>query len=405
MAVKSARREHRVVVTGLGTHGAGGTSAQLLWDNTIRQIVRVEQRSISSGRVCAVYAAPEPDFAAEEARTVKHADRAAKLALCAAQQAWEDACLTRAKTEPERVGVIIGSSRGPAAATLSSGNGRARAIDAVYTAFSSIAGVVAAELGAAKCAQMTSATCISGAVALQTALFMLDNGDLDVAIVGAVDAPLVENLLEQFAAAGVLASASDASALRPFDKNRNGTAVGEGAAFVIVENEEHARARGAKIRGIIHAVATGCEPHLRSSMSMNAQGMQETVRRALGCSSLTPSDIDLAILHGTGTRMNDLMESRCLHALFGDVARQPRALGTKAITGHTLGGSALFQLLIGLESIRHGFIPGTANCTLLDPECPLRLSLGEGIAAEVKRGICLTSGFWGNSSCIIFGRP
>ena len=100
---------------------------------------------------------------------------------------------------------------------------------------------------------MTSATCISGAVALQTALFMLRNGDLDVAIVGGVDAPLVDSLLDQFAAAGVLASASDKSALRPFDKNRSGTAVGEGAAFVIVETEAHAHSREAKIRGIIHA--------------------------------------------------------------------------------------------------------------------------------------------------------
>jgi 3-oxoacyl-[acyl-carrier-protein] synthase II len=348
--------------------------------------------------------APELPLEIANAKAVKHADRSAGLALVAAKQAWEDACLTRTKVEPQRVGVIIGSSRGPAGAALSSGNRRARAVDAVYTAFSSIAGVVAAEVGAGRCAQMTSATCTSGAVALQTALLMLRGGELDVAIVGGVDAPLVENLLEQFAAAGVLASVTDETALRPFDENRNGTAVGEGAAFVIVETEEHARERNAKIRAVIHTVATGCEPQLRSSMSMNAQGMQETVGRALNDCSIPRNEIDLAILHGTGTRLNDLMESRCVHDLFGKIADQPYSIGTKAITGHTLGGSAIFQLLIGLEAMRNHFIPGTANCTALDPECPLRLSIGEGVPADVRYGVCLTSGFWGNSSCIVFGQ-
>jgi 3-oxoacyl-[acyl-carrier-protein] synthase II len=301
----------RMAITGAGTFGAGGESLDELWNNTINRIVRVRTRTIANGRECAVYAATEPPDEIVNTKMAKHADRSARLALVAAKQAWADACLTRTKVEPQRVGVIIGSSRGPATATFSSG--RTRAIDAVYTAFSSIAGVVAAELGAEKCAQMTSATCISGAVALQTALFMLRAGELDVAIVGGVDAPLVDNLLEQFAAAGVLASANDESALRPFDKNRSGTAAGEGAAFVIVETAEHAHSRNAKIRGIIHAVTTGCEPSLRSSMSRDAQGLQQTTRRALACSSLVPNDIDLAILHGTGTRMNDLMESRCVH--------------------------------------------------------------------------------------------
>jgi 3-oxoacyl-[acyl-carrier-protein] synthase II len=393
----------RMVITGAGTFGAGGESLDELWNNTAGRIVRVHTRRIEGGRDCAVYAAPEPPDEIVNTKMAKHADRSARLALVAAKQARTDACLTGTRVEPQRVGVIIGSSRGPATATFSSGKGRTRAIDAVYTAFSSIAGVVAAELGAEKCAQMTSATCISGAVALQTALFMLRTGELDVAIVGGVDAPLVDNLLEQFAAAGVLASVNDESALRPFDKNRTGTAVGEGAAFVIVETEEHAHSRRAKIRGVIHAVATGCEPFLRSSMSANARGLQRTVRRALAYFSLAPNDIDLAILHGTGTRMNDLMESRCVHDLFGETSQQPYSLGTKAITGHTLGGSAIFQLLIGLEAMQNRFIPGTANCDALDPECPLRLSVGEGVAASVRHGVCLTSGFWGNSSCIVFG--
>lgn len=397
--------DQRVVVTGAGTFGAGGGSLEDLWENTTLQIVRAQTRPLSNGGHCAVYCAPELPAQIEKLKAVKHADVSARLALVAAKQAWQNACLTQTEVEPQRVGVIIGSSRGPAGATMSSGNGRTRPTDAVYTAFSSIAGVVAAEIGAERCAQMVSATCISGAVALQTALLMLRSGDLDVAVVGGVDAPLVENLLEQFAAAGVLASANDEKALRPFDQNRSGTAVGEGAAFVIVETAGHAHARQAKIRGVIHAVATGCEPYLRSSMSMNAQAMQQTVRRALGCSSLAPHEIDLAILHGTGTRMNDLMESCCVHDLFGEIAEQPYSLGTKPITGHTLGGSAIFQLLIGLEAMRNRFIPGTANCTALDEECPLRLSIGKGVATDVRHGVCLTSGFWGNSSCIVFGEP
>ena len=390
-------RHDSVVITGIGTHGAGGSSAAALWESTLQQTIQVEERTISSGRRCTVYSAPDPDIDISEAKLVKHADRSARLALAAAKQAWQDACLTTSPAEPQRVGVIIGSSRGPAATASNFEHQKTHPSDAVYTAFSSIAGVVAAGLGAARCAQMASATCVSGAVALQSALFLLRSGELDVAIVGGVDAPLVDNLLEQFSVAGVLGSA-----LRPFDKTRNGTVVGEGAAFVIAETEAHAKQRAARVRGVIHAVAIGCEPHLRTSMSMNARGLQDTARRALSSCALATSQINLAILHGTGTRLNDLMESRCMRDLFGETNQQPYSLATKAITGHTLGASSIFQLLIGLESARNQFIPATANCSALDPECPIRLSLGA--SNEVRYGLCLTSGFWGNSSCIIFER-
>ncbi|MGI9114804.1 MAG: beta-ketoacyl synthase N-terminal-like domain-containing protein [Chthoniobacterales bacterium] len=389
----------RIVITGLGTHGAGGISVPALWENTLRQNINVQERTSSSGQRYVVYTAPDPHFETKWPKIVKHADRAAKLSLAAAKQAWADACLTRSNIDPHRVGVTVGSSRGPAGCSLAAG--KPHPTDAVYSAFSSIAGVVAAELAAARCAQMTSDTCISGAVALQTACLQLQSHQLDVAVVGGVDAPLVDPLLEQFAAGGVLASLTDREALRPFDQNRTGTVIGEGAAFVVVETETHARERGAHIRGVIHAVATGCEPHLRTSMSMNAQGMQQRARRALRTCEIAAHDIDLLILHGTGTRLNDSMESRCVRHSFGPVEQQPYSLGTKAITGHTLGASSIFQLLVGLESVRHGFVPATANCTTLDPDCSIRLS--RGVAAELHYGLCLTSGFCGNSSCIVFG--
>ena len=403
--MKVARNETaQVVVTGMGTHSAGGASVQQLWENTVRQIVRVEQRQISARRSCASYVAPEPVLPETMNKVVRHADRSVTLALAAARQAWDDAGLTNDSIDSERVGVIIGSSRGPAGVALANKRARPRVTDAVYTAFSSIAGVVAGQLGAARCAQMTSATCISAAVAVQFALYMLRNDELDVAIVGGVDAPLVDNLLEQFAAAGVVAQHADASALRPFDKERTGTAVGEGAAFIILERTADSRARGAKVHTAILSLSTGCEPRFRSSMSMNAQGMQATVRRALLAAGLDRADVDLLILHGTGTLMNDAMESGCVQELFGQVDQQPWSMATKAITGHPLGASSLFQLLVGVQAIQCGFVPGTANCAELDPECPIRLSLGKGNNASLQRGLCLTSGFWGNSSCIVFGK-
>ncbi len=327
---------------------------------------------------------------------------AVKLAFVAARQAWGDAGFGLAKVPPERVGTIIGSSRGPIGINERVSGQRVRAVSAVYSAFSSIAGVIAAEVEAGQCALMLSATCVSGALALQHALFMLRAGEVDVALVGGVDAPLVDSLIEEFAAAGVLAEGADS--LRPFDKDRTGTVLGEGAAFVVLEMEKGAVSRGAEIHGEIHAVATGCEPHLRSSMQNSARGMQATVRRALEATSLCPQDIDLLLLHGTGTKLNDRMESECVRDLFGEVAGQPYSLGSKAVTGHTLGASALFQLLTGLQAVRHEFIPGTANCAGLDPACPIRLSVGAGVSRKLRKGLCLTSGFWGNTSCVVFGK-
>ena len=397
---KDARR---VVITGVGTFGAAGSTVEALWKNVAAARPKVDLRFLPRIQThLPVYAAGDPVFTTEDHRLTRRADRSTHLALAAAQEAWQDAKLGPESTDPVRVGLVIGSSRGPSGTSTATDNRHPKhATDSLYTTFSSAAGMIAASLQIQGCSLMVSATCISGAVAIKTALQMIDSGDLDAVLVGGVDAPLVDSLLEQFAATKVLSRESGPEALQPFGKHRSGTVLGEGAAFLVLESETSAQRRGAVIRGWVRHVAISCEPFSRAGGNENGEALRNVMQRSLRAADRSPREIDLVHVHGTGTHLNDRTESHSLRAIFGEESEQPSSWATKAMTGHILGASPLFQVVLTLEAMRHSFLPGSANGTNLDPACPLRLSTGLGVPKLMQTALCLNSGFWGNTSCIV----
>jgi len=397
----------RIVVTGLGSVSAAGTDMTSLWESAGEERINVRSMVIAGcDRPISVYAAGEiPVATPKEHRLVRHADRSAQLALHAALEAWRTAGLDKNPADPLRTGLVIGSSRGPAEF-----NHRVdqhllkKATDSSYTAFSSISGIIATALKIQGCSLMTSATCISSAVAIKTAMQLLHSDELDVALVGGVDAPLVDSLLEQFAATQVLSLETGPQALLPFGKNRRGTVLGEGACFIVVESEKSAHRRDASILGLMLHVALGCDPGFRAGGNKNGEGLRRTIENALRFLEWKPTQVDLLHLHGTGTLLNDSMESLCVQNLFGPVEGQPISWATKGLTGHTLGASAVFQVALTLEAMRQSYLPGTTNGSNQDPLCPIRLSLAPGSHQPLGKALCLTSGFWGNTSCIALGR-
>jgi 3-oxoacyl-[acyl-carrier-protein] synthase II len=327
--------------------------------------------------------------------------------MAAAREAWQDAGLAGAQFDAERVGLIMGSSRGPAdIVDASAARQIKRPSEAVYTAFSSAAGILASAFEIKGCAVTTSATCTSGAAAIYTARQMLRSGDYDIVIAGGADAPLVDSILDRMLATGTLVTADGyGDALRPFDVNRSGTALGDGAAFLVLETAASAAGRGKRGHGRLLGAAITCETHSRTRPSKDCEGLQRAVRATLKqCADASPA-VDLLHLHGTGTAVNDLEESACVNALFGPASSQPMAWGSKGITGHTLGAASAFQAVLTLLSMRSAFLPGTANCISQDPACAIRLSLGEGSERRIRTALCLTSGFWGKCSCLFLGAP
>jgi 3-oxoacyl-(acyl-carrier-protein) synthase len=215
-----------------------------------------------------------------------------------------------------------------------------------------------------------------------------------------VDAPLTESLLEQYRAAGVLSSDQDPSmALRPFDRHRSGTVLGEGAAVVILESEKLALQRHAPIAGKLHAVTLQSHPGRRASLDPQGKALQQVVRRSLEQSLLTLDLIGVVHLHGTGTKQNDLIESCAVSSIFGAEVQQPISWASKSVTGHVLGASPIFQLILALQTMRYGWVPSLVHGKDLDPACPIRISRGEVI--EAAPALCLNSGFWGNVSSVV----
>ena len=386
----------------MGAVSAGGKNVEELWQSVLQGRVKAERYQFKkSGVSLPVYCAELPELSKKDQYLVRQADRTAQLLLAAAREAWEGARLTGSTYMSDRIGIIIGSSRGPMMLQEEQISSlRKKPSAAVYSTCSSMAGLLAAAFSIEGPSFTVASTCTSGATALAMGQQLLQSSVLDLVLVGGVDAPLTESLLEQYRAAGVLSEYQDPSmALRPFDRDRSGTVLGEGAAVVILESEKLALKRNAPIIGKLNAVALQTHPGRRASLDPQGNALQQVVKRSLKQSMLTLNRIGVVHLHGTGTKQNDLIESCAISSIFGTPVQQPISWANKSITGHVLGASPLFQLVLALQTMRHNWVPPLVHCDQLDSACPIRMSRGEVIAAS--SALCLNSGFWGNVSSIV----
>jgi 3-oxoacyl-(acyl-carrier-protein) synthase len=234
---------------------------------------------------------------------------------------------------------------------------------------------------------------------------MIRTGELDVVVVGATEAPLQESILKQYQSTGILSqSPIPSEALAPFDQDRTGTVLGEGAAFLILESEASVTRRGAQMLGRLEAVSIGTQSRYRGGLDREGLSLEKILHRSLEEARLLPRDLSLLHLHGTGTRLNDLLESQVVASVFGKISDQPYACATKGITGHTLGAASLFQVLLTLCALRENRIPKTTNCSNPDPACPLHYPTTTQVSHSLSTGLCLTSGFWGNVASVVVSK-
>lgn len=340
---------------------------------------------------------------------VRKLDRSAKLGLAAALEAWQDARLPEAGLPPHRVGVITASSRG----TVETWDKAFERLKHGATPPSIIAATTIAHLSGALSLHWklqgpmlaVSATCASAAVALALAAQQLLTGAADVMLVGGVEAPLHPVVLRGFDTAGLLAHHPDPTqACRPFDLARNGTVLGEGAGFLVLETLDSARRRGATIYGQLAGWAMGAEAYDRAGMDPKGESLAQLMEQALNVAGLTPDAIGYLNLHGTGTKLNDASEALAILRTFGPPDRQPPSSATKPVTGHCMGAGAAVEAIICLEALRHQQLPPTVNCPNPDPACPLALVRQTTPARSLHAAMSLSSGFWGAQAVLVF-RP
>ncbi len=334
-------------------------------------------------------------------------DRGVHLAALAAWQAWNSARTGSGwEWTPERVGVVAGTSRGPVeiwSDLVDSARQHRKAPSlAPASAIAGLSGALSILLNARGPCFTVSAACASSASAIILGAQQLLLGEADVVVVGGAEAPLYEPLLCQLDAAGLLGTAATPEkACRPFDVTRNGTVLGEGAAFLILETEAGARQRGANILAHLSGWAMSSEAHDRVGLDATGESLARIMTQAIHRSSLVPGEIGYINLHGTGTRLNDLAEAHAVQRVFG---AEVLCSSTKPVTGHCMGASAALEAVIAIESLRRQVVPPSANCQQQDAACAIHLVREKASAFRARAVMSTSLGLWGHQAALVFSR-
>ena len=339
-------------------------------------------------------------------REFKRMDRCGQLALVAAREAW-----TQAGTpdlDPERLAVVIGSGYGGVdtmlAQTRELDNGGPRKVSPHTLTRLMVNGPsawVSIDLGARGGARTPVSACASGAEAIAQGAEMIRSGAADVVIAGGVDACVNDLIISGFAQIRALSTRNDdpQGASRPFDRERDGFVLAEGAAIVVLESEEHARSRGAEILG---AVAGGAVTSDANDIVAADPDMQRRVmEKALASAGLTGADIGFVHAHATSTPVGDRLEAQAIKAVAGDAVP---VTSTKSLTGHLLGGAGALGAIAALQALRTGDLPGTYNIGAVDPEVDLNILTGTQHGSTATAGLVNAFGFGGHSAALVVTR-
>lgn len=404
----------RVVVTGVGAVTPLGNDVDTLWNNIkdnksgIDFITRVNKDEFP------VHVAAEvKDFEATkymEKKDVRKMDLFTQYAVAASKMAVEDANLTIDESIADRVGVWIGCGIGGMDTYETQ---MRRFIDKGYRRVSPFfvpmlipdmaAGQVSIQLGAKGINSCTVTACASGANSIGDAFKAVQRGDVDYIITGGTEAPLTNMAFAGFSAMKALSFNEDPkTASRPFDENRDGFIMGEGAGILVLETLESAEARGAKIYAeIVGYGATGDAYHI-TSPAEGGEGAARAMKQALEDAGLAPEEIDYINAHGTSTYMNDLYETQAIKAVFKEHAKALAVSSTKSMTGHLLGAAGGVEGVISVKAIAEGIIPATINYETPAEGLDLDYVPNESRKQEVKAVLSNSFGFGGHNACLVF---
>lgn len=334
-------------------------------------------------------------------------DRVSQLAVAAADLAVRDAKLS-GEADPERIGVYAGCGMGGAGALESAYRSGGRVPPLTIPAFMPNApgSLVAMRHGVQGPVLTYSVACASSSVAIAEAAKAVQRGDVDAAIAGGSEALIVPGVVLAWQAMQTLATfkpGEEATSIRPFAADRSGFALGEGAAFLILERAERARRRGARPYAVLAGWGNSCDAtHLTKP---DAQGQARAMRAALRHADLRPRDVGYCNAHGTATRIGDVVEHDALTLVWGDDLDHLRVSSTKSLHGHMLGAAGALEAVITVLALHHRQLPPNAHCHVVDPACRLNLVLEAGATGPgLEAAISNSFAFGGTNSVLLFKR-
>lgn len=406
--------ERRVVITGLGAISPVGNDAKTMWKNIIAgnsgidYITRVDREQFP------VHVAAEvKDFDAKQYMDRKDARRMdlfTQYAVAASKMAVTDANLTIDEENDTRVGVWIGSGIGGLDVYETQ---HKRFLDKGYRRVSPFfvpmmipdmaAGQVSIQLGAKGINSCTVTACASGANSIGDAFKAVQRGDVDYMITGGTESPLTNMSFAGFSAMRALSTNDDPNtASRPFDLNRDGFVMGEGAGILVIETLETALERGAHIYAeIIGYGSTGDAYHI-SAPAEDGEGAARAMQAAIDDAKIAPTDIDYINAHGTSTELNDKYETAAVKHIFNDYAYELAISSTKALTGHLLGAAGGVEAIISVKSLDEAMIPATMNYETADPQCDLDYVVNESRHESLNVVMSNSFGFGGHNVSLVF---
>lgn len=420
MQTRTEDGRHRVVITGLGLLTPVGNDVDAAWAALLAgtsgaaPITQFDANDAFSVRFACEVKGFDPEQYMER-KEVRRTDRFAQFALAVAEQAVRSSGLGSdlGPADPERVGVLIGSGIGGIAtfeeqtrAMIERGPGRVSPFFVPMFIPDMAAGLVSMRYGAKGPNYATVSACSSSAHALGNSYRHIRAGEADVMITGGTEATVTPLTIAGFSNMKALSTRNDSpeTASRPFDAERDGFVLGEGAGVVIMESLEHALDRGAEIHGEIVGFGQSADAHHMTAPAPEGAGAQLAMRAALREAGLAPSDVDYINAHGTSTPANDLNETLAVKAVFGDAAREMVMGSTKSMTGHLLGAAGAVEGIITMLVAKTGQIPPTINFSTPDPACDLDYAHNERRDREVRAALTNSFGFGGHNVCLAFRR-
>lgn len=407
---------NRVVVTGMGAITPIGNDVESFWNGLKEKKVGIGPITyFDTAEYKAKLAAQVKEFDPKQYMDPKAARRMetfSQYAVAAAKQALEDAGIDMAKEDPYRVGVCVSSGIGSLQAVereykklLEKGPGRVNPLLVPLMISNMAAGNVSIQFGLKGKSINVVTACATGTHSIGEAMRSIQHGEAEVMVAGGTESSITPIGVAGFTALTALSASEDPMrASIPFDKERSGFVMGEGAGVVVLESLEHAKARGARIYAELAGYGATSDAFHITSPAEDGSGAAMAMKFAMDDAGVKPEEIDYINAHGTGTHHNDLFETLAIKTALGDHARQVKISSTKSMVGHLLGAAGGVEFIACVKSIEDGFVHATAGLLVDDPECDLDYVKGDGIPMEVRCAISNSLGFGGHNASLLVKR-
>ena len=404
--------KRRVVVTGLGTVCPVGNDVETMWENIKNGVCGIDEITHFDTTDFKVKLAGEiKNLNVEDyinKKEAKRLDRFSQLAMIASKQAYEDARYNPEEIDANRFGVILSSGIGGLETIenekekgLKKGYERVSPFFIPMAIGNLAAGNVAIMLGAkGACLDIVTA-CAAGTNSIGEAFKYVRDGYADIMLTGGAEASITPLGIGGFSSMKALSTATDKNrASIPFDAERNGFVMGEGAGALVLEEYEHAKKRGATIYAEIIGYGVSCDAFHMTAPDAEANGAAACFKMALNDAQISADDIDYINAHGTSTPLNDKLETLGVKKVFGEDTKVMLS-STKGNTGHLLGAAGAVEAIITVKSLQDGFVPGTINYSQPDPECNLDIVPNQGRKQDIQYAMSNSLGFGGHNACIV----